>query len=58
MAIIHKITIEAPGGVSGLRLGLPLQVARVRITVDTNEELEEPISGDRNLFFDVVRIPQ
>ena len=28
------------------------------ITADTSKELKELISGDRNLFTDVVRIPQ
>ena len=37
---------------------LPLQVARIRIFADSNEGLEELISGDRKMFFDVVRNPQ
>ena len=50
--------VRAPCWVSGHYLELLAQVAGVRFPANTIEESEELISGDRNLFLDVVRIPQ
>ena len=44
--------------VSGHHLELPVQVARVWLSADTSEKLEKLISGYRNIFLDVLRIPQ